>query len=144
MLKGLIYEFEHVFVNSDPFFFILTYVAIFIGAIVGPGMAMALYGGSLEDGEKAKPWMQPIINLSTRVNAKRGFDNSAWANSGLSNALKERLYFDKWYGRSIADALFAKDNKPYIQPLRGAGLLFFRFSAWCIRRTKEGLGKPCS
>ena len=60
MLKGLIYEFEHVFVNSDPFFFVLTYVAIFIGAIVGPGMAMALYGGSLEDGEKAKPWMQPI------------------------------------------------------------------------------------
>ena len=101
MLKGLIYEFEHVFVNSDPFFFVLTYVAIFIGAIVGPGMAMALYGGSLEDGEKAKPWMQPIINLSSRVNAKRGFDNSAWANSGLSNALKERLYFDKWYDTAM-------------------------------------------
>jgi len=101
LLKGLIYEFEHVFANSDAFFFVLTYVAIFIGAIVGPGLAMALYGGSLKDGEKAKPWMQPIINLSSRVNAKRGFDNSAWANSGLSNALKERLYFDKWYDAAM-------------------------------------------
>ena len=101
MLKGLIYEFEHVFVNPDAFFFVLTYVAIFIGAIVGPGLAMALYGGSLKDGEKAKPWMQPIINLSSRVNSKRGFDNTAWANSGLSNALKERLYFDKWYDAAM-------------------------------------------
>ena len=101
LLEGLIYEFEHVFANSDPIFFILTYVAIFIGAIVGPGLAMALYGGSLKEGEKAKPWMQPIINLSSRVNKKRGFDNSAWANSGLSDALRDRLYFDKWYDAAM-------------------------------------------
>ena len=101
MIEGLIYEFEHVFVNPDMFFFVLTYIAIFIGAVVGPGLAMALYGGALSDGEKAKPWMQPIINLSSRVNKKRGFDNSAWANSGLSNALKERLYFDKWYDAAM-------------------------------------------
>jgi len=100
-IDGLIYEFEHIFLNSDAFFFVLTYFVIFIGAIVGPGLAMALYGGSLKDGEKSKPWMQPIINLSSRVNAKRGFDNSAWANSGLSNALKERLYFDKWYDAAM-------------------------------------------
>ena len=98
---GMIYEFEHVFLNPDAFFFVLTYVAIFIGAIVGPGLAMALYGGSLKEGEKAKPWMQPIINLSSRVNKKRGFDNSAWANSGLSDALRERLYFDKWYDAAM-------------------------------------------
>ncbi|MED5291674.1 MAG: proton-conducting transporter membrane subunit, partial [Candidatus Thermoplasmatota archaeon] len=101
LIDGLIYEFEHIFLNSDAFFFVLTYFVIFIGAIVGPGLAMALYGGSLKDGEKAKAWMQPIINLSSRVNAKRGFDNSAWANSGLSNALKERLYFDKWYDAAM-------------------------------------------
>ena len=101
LIDGLIYEFEHIFLNSDAFFFVLTYFVIFIGAIVGPGLAMALYGGSLKDGEKAKPWMQPIINLSSRVNAKRGFDNSAWANSGLSDALKERLYFDKWYDTAM-------------------------------------------
>ena len=101
LIDGLIYEFEHIFLNSDAFFFVLTYFVIFIGAIVGPGLAMALYGGSLKDGEKAKPWMQPIINLSSRVNAKRGFDNSAWANSGLSDALKERLYFDKWYDAAM-------------------------------------------
>ena len=101
LIDGLIYEFEHIFLNSDAFFFVLTYFVIFIGAIVGPGLAMALYGGSLKDGEKAKAWMQPIINLSSRVNAKRGFDNSAWANSGLSNALKERLYFDKWYDTAM-------------------------------------------
>ena len=101
LIDGLIYEFEHIFLNSDAFFFVLTYVVIFIGAIVGPGLAMALYGGALKEGEKAKPWMQPIINLSSRVNAKRGFDNSAWANSGLSDALKERLYFDKWYDAAM-------------------------------------------
>ena len=100
-IDGMIYEFEHVFLNQDAFFFVLTYVAIFIGAIVGPGLAMALYGGSLKEGEKAKPWMQPIINLSSRVNKKRGFDNSAWANSGLSDALRERLYFDKWYDAAM-------------------------------------------
>ncbi|HII56144.1 MAG TPA: hypothetical protein HA266_01200 [Candidatus Poseidoniaceae archaeon] len=100
-IDGMIYEFEHVFLNPDAFFFVLTYVAIFIGAIVGPGLAMALYGGSLKEGEKAKPWMQPIINLSSRVNKKRGFDNSAWANSGLSDALRERLYFDKWYDAAM-------------------------------------------
>jgi NADH-quinone oxidoreductase subunit L len=101
LIDGLIYEFEHVFLNSDAFFFVLTYVAIFIGAIVGPGLAMALYGGALKEGEKAKGWMQPIINLSARVNEKRGFDNSAWAESGLSVALKERLYFDKWYDTAM-------------------------------------------
>ena len=101
LIDGLIYEFEHIFLNPDAFFFVLTYVVIFIGAIVGPGLAMALYGGALKEGEKAKPWMQPIINLSSRVNAKRGFDNSAWANSGLSDALKERLYFDKWYDAAM-------------------------------------------
>ncbi len=100
-IDGMIYEFEHVFLNPDAFFFVLTYVAIFIGAIVGPGLAMALYGGSLKEGEKAKPWMQPIINLSSRVNKKRGFDNSAWANSGLSDALRDRLYFDKWYDAAM-------------------------------------------
>ena len=101
LIDGLIYEFEHVFLNSDAYFFVLTYVAIFIGAIVGPGLAMALYGGALKEGEKAKGWMQPIINLSARVNEKRGFDNSAWADSGLSVALKERLYFDKWYDTAM-------------------------------------------
>ena len=101
LIDGLIYEFEHVFLNSDAFYFVLTYVAIFIGAIVGPGLAMALYGGALKDGEKAKGWMQPIINLSARVNEKRGFDNSAWADSSLSVALKERLYFDKWYDTAM-------------------------------------------
>ena len=101
LIDGLIYEFEHIFLNSDAFFFVLTYVVIFIGAIVGPGLAMALYGGALKEGEKAKGWMQPIINLSARVNEKRGFDNSAWADSGLSVALKERLYFDKWYDTAM-------------------------------------------
>ena len=101
LIDGLIYEFEHIFLNSDAFFFVLTYVVIFIGAIVGPGLAMALYGGALKEGEKAKGWMQPIINLSARVNQKRGFDNSAWAESGLSVALKERLYFDKWYDTAM-------------------------------------------
>jgi NADH:ubiquinone oxidoreductase subunit 5 (subunit L)/multisubunit Na+/H+ antiporter MnhA subunit len=60
-------------------------------------LAMALYGGSLDEGQKAKGWMQWLINLNSQVKTNFHFDNSAWANSSLSRALDNRLYFDAWY-----------------------------------------------
>ena len=55
-LEGFVYEMEHAFANDKAFFFVLTYVAILLGAIVGPGLALSLYGGKLDEGEKTLPW----------------------------------------------------------------------------------------
>jgi hypothetical protein len=60
-------------------------------------LAMALYGGSLDEGQKAKGWMQWLITLNSQIKTNFHFDNSAWANSSLSRALDNRLYFDAWY-----------------------------------------------
>ena len=98
---GIGYELEHVFMNHDMFLFILTYVAIGLSLILGPSLAMSLYGGSLDDGQKAKPWMQWAISLSAKVNSKSNFDNSAWANSSLSESLHKRLHFDDIYDAAM-------------------------------------------
>ena len=92
---------EHAFANHDSFFFILTYVAIAIGAVLGPGVALSLYGGNLAEGEKVKPWMKPIIRLNAWVYGRYHFDNQAIANSGLSKALENRLYFDHYYDMAM-------------------------------------------
>lgn len=62
---------------------------------------MALYGGSLDGGKKAKPWMQWAINLSAKVNKNSNFDNSKWANSSLSDSLHKRLHFDAIYDAAV-------------------------------------------
>lgn len=94
-------ELHHVFLNENPLLMILTYVAIGLSAILGPSFAMALYGGRLADGEKAKPWVQWVINLSSKVRRSSHFDNSAWAESGLAKALHQRLYFDAVYDAAM-------------------------------------------
>ena len=97
LFDGIAYEMNHAFANGDAFFFILTYIAIAIGAVLGPGIALSLYGGNLAEGEKVKPWMKPIIRLNAWVHGRYNFDNQAIANSGLSRALENRLYFDHYY-----------------------------------------------
>ncbi len=94
-------ELKHVFLNDDTFLFGLTYIAIGLSLIVGPSFAMALYGGSLDGDQKAKPWMQWAISLSARVNSKSKFDNSAWANSSLAVSLHKRLHFDDIYDAAM-------------------------------------------
>ncbi|MCH1422500.1 MAG: hypothetical protein L7U62_03285 [Candidatus Poseidoniaceae archaeon] len=111
LLEGIVYEMEHAFANSDAFFFILTYVAIFLGAVVGPGLAMALYGGKLADGEEAKPWMRPVIQLSSWVNKRFHFDNSAFAESSLATALEHRLYIDEYYDKAMVNIVAGFSNK---------------------------------
>ena len=111
LLEGILYEMDHAFANSDPFFFILTYIAIFMGAIIGPGLAMALYGGKLAEGEEAKPWMRPIIALSAWVNKRFHFDNTAIRESTLATALENRLYIDEYYDKAMINIVAGFSNK---------------------------------
>ena len=101
LFDGIVYEMNHAFANGDAFFFVLTYVAIAIGAVLGPGLALSLYGGNLAEGEKVKPWMKPIITLNAWVHGRYNFDNQAIANSGLSRALENRLYIDHYYDMAM-------------------------------------------
>ena len=95
--KGIMYELGHIFANHDLFLFGLTYVTIILSSIVGPMIAMALYGGQLDDGQRSKPWIQWVVTLSGKVKSRFGFDNKAFANSGLARSLEQRLHFDRWY-----------------------------------------------
>ena len=101
LIEGIVYEINHAFANSNTFFFILTYVAITFGAIVGPGLALSLYGGDLAEGEAVKPWMKPIIRLNAWAFDRFNFDNKSVAESSLSKALENRLYFDHYYDMAM-------------------------------------------
>ena len=101
LVDGIVYELGHAFANEVPYFFIITYIAIALGAVAGPGLALALYGGQLEEGESAKPWMMPVIRLNAWVKARFNFDNSAFANSTLAVALQNRLYIDHYYDMAM-------------------------------------------
>ena len=94
---GFVYEMEHVFANEKMFFFILTYVALFIGAVVGPGLALSLYGGKLDEGEEVLPWFGPVLALNQLVKGRYHWDNSSFGQSGFATALENRLYFDHYY-----------------------------------------------
>jgi len=111
LVDGIMYELGHAFANHDTFFFILTYVAIALGAILGPFMAMSLFGGKLEDGEECKPWFRPVIKLNNWVYDKYHWDNSGIANSGLAVALQNRLYIDKYYDLAMVKIVAGFSNK---------------------------------
>ena len=101
LFEGILYEMEHAFANHDAFFLVLSYVALFIGAIVGPGIALSLYGGALDEGESAKPWFAPVLALNTVVKGRYNWDNSSFAQSGFATALTNRLYFDHYYDMAM-------------------------------------------
>ena len=111
LIDGIMYELGHAFANHDTFFFILTYVAIALGAILGPFMAMSLFGGKLEDGEECKPWFRPVIKLNNWVYEKYHWDNSEIATSGLAVALQNRLYIDKYYDLAMVKIVAGFSNK---------------------------------
>ncbi len=108
---GFLYEMEHVFANEKVFFFILTYIALFIGAVVGPGLALSLYGGKLDDGEEAKPWFGPVLALNAAIKGRYHWDNSAFGKSGFATALENRLYFDHYYDMAMLKIVAAFSNK---------------------------------
>jgi NADH-quinone oxidoreductase subunit L len=101
LIDGIVYELGHAFANSDAYFFIITYIAIAMGAVLGPGLAMALYGGKLDEGETTQPWMKPVIGLNAWVKNRFNFDNSAFAESTLAVALQNRLYIDHYYDMAM-------------------------------------------
>jgi NADH-quinone oxidoreductase subunit L len=111
LLEGIGYEMEHAFANSDSFYFILTYVAIAIGAVLGPGIAMSLYGGNLAEGEQTKPWMKPVIRLNAWVYRRFNFNNSSIAESSLTRALEQRLYIDYYYDMAMLKIVAAFSKK---------------------------------
>ena len=101
LLGGILYELDHVFANEKTYFFVLTYVALFFGAIVGPGLALSLYGGKLDEGETYKPWFGPVLALNQAVKGRYHWDNSAFGKSGFATALENRLYFDHYYDMAM-------------------------------------------
>ena len=100
-IDGIGEEMRYVFLNEDSLLMVLTYVTIGLSLIVGPSLAMKLYGGNLDGDQKAKPWMQWAISLSARVNKNSNFDNTAWANSSLATSLHKRLHFDDVYDAAM-------------------------------------------
>ncbi len=99
----LIYEMKHAFLAMDKdgvidsTFLILTWATIGLSSLIGPIVAMSLYGGRLKEGENAIPTVSWLVKLSGIVRNRWQFDNSALANSGLAEALRRRLYFDDFY-----------------------------------------------
>jgi NADH:ubiquinone oxidoreductase subunit 5 (subunit L)/multisubunit Na+/H+ antiporter MnhA subunit len=101
LIDGILYEMGHAFANHDTFFFALSYVALFFGAIVGPGLALSLYGGKLDEGETAKPWFGPVLALNQAVKGRYHWDNASFSQSGFATALENRLYFDHYYDMAM-------------------------------------------
>jgi NADH-quinone oxidoreductase subunit L len=96
-IHNVLYEIEHAFLPSDTTIRLIGWTTILLSAIIGPAVAMALYGGRLEEGEEANPLIHWLVVLSGKCKDKYNFDNSAWADSPLADALRRRLYFDEWY-----------------------------------------------
>ncbi len=90
-------EMKHAFLPHETSFLILTWTTIGLSSLIGPIIAMSLYGGSLKEGEKAIPSVSWLVLLSAKVKSRWTFDNTVWAESGLANALRRRLYFDEIY-----------------------------------------------
>tara|TARA_Y100001980_G_C14556774_1_gene350189 strand:+ start:18657 stop:20885 length:2229 start_codon:yes stop_codon:yes gene_type:complete len=99
----LVYELKHAFlaVNDegviDSTFLLLTWTTIGLSSVIGPIIAMSLYGGALKEGEKAIPTISWIVKLSEVIKSRWQFNNKALAESGLAEALRRRLYFDDIY-----------------------------------------------
>jgi hypothetical protein len=64
-------------------------------------MALSLYGGALDEGEKAKPWFGPVLSLNVAIKSRYNWDNSSFAQSGFATALENRLYFDHYYDMAM-------------------------------------------
>ena len=99
----LVYEMKHAFLAMDKegvidsTFLILTWATIGLSSLIGPIIAMSLYGGNLKDGEKAIPTVSWLVKISGMVRNRWQFNNKSLAESGLAEALRRRLYFDDLY-----------------------------------------------
>ena len=110
-VEGLVYEMNHAFANNELFFLVLTYIAILLGAIVGPGLALSLYGGRLDEGEETMPWFGPVLAINQFVKGRYHWDNRSFAQSGFATALENRLYFDHYYDMAMLKIVAAFSTK---------------------------------
>ena len=87
---------------------------MFLSSIIGPLYALRIYGRPLPQDEYLPNSFRLVSPLLTN---RSHYDNSKWANSRLSDALRRRLYFDDVYdwavikfiaGGAVLAALFDK------------------------------------
>ena len=93
----LLGEMKHAFLPAETSFLLLTWMTIALSTVIGPGIAMALYGGRLRDGQQAHPAIAWLMTISVWARGRFHFDNSILAQSGLAEALRRRLYIDDAY-----------------------------------------------
>jgi NADH-quinone oxidoreductase subunit L len=119
---SLIHTIEHTFLPSNPFLLLVTWTTIALSLVLGPLIAMRVYGGTSDEPSRVSPLIAWVLPLSDRFGRS---DVTDLAESGLADALRRRLYFDEWY-----DALMLRVMVP-----------FAFFLAWVDKRGIDGVVK---
>jgi len=122
LLDSIIYKLEYAFLPEKINLRIIGWITIFLSFIVGPIFAARIHGGRLADGESSTPFVSWLVSLSSKFGNQ---DVSALAESELSVALQNRLYFDDLYEGALARTVIP----------------FSQFTAWFDRKVIDGLVK---
>jgi NADH-quinone oxidoreductase subunit L len=121
-LHGVLETLEHAFLPSDTNLRLVGWTTILLSLVIGPIYAARVHGGRLAEGEKSNPMVAWLVSLSDRFGTQ---DVSEIAESSLSEALQNRLYFDDLY-----ELVLAKTVIP-----------FAAFAAWFDKNVVDGLVK---
>ncbi len=122
LISSIIGELEHAFLPEKMNLRIIGWITIFLSFIVGPVFAARIHGGNLAKGETATPLVSWLVSLSSKFGSQ---DVTSLAESELSVALQNRLYFDDLY-----EGILAKTVIP-----------FSEFAAWFDRKVIDGMIK---
>ena len=122
LISSIIGELEHAFLPEKMNLRIIGWITIFLSFIVGPVFAARIHGGNLAKGESATPLVSWLVSLSSKFGSQ---DVTSLAESELSVALQNRLYFDDLY-----EGILAKTVIP-----------FSEFAAWFDRKVIDGMIK---
>ena len=122
LISSIIGELEHAFLPEKMNLRIIGWITIFLSFIVGPVFAARIHGGNLAKGESATPLVSWLVSLSSKFGSQ---DVTSLAESELSVALQNRLYFDDLY-----EGILAKTVIP-----------FSEFAAWFDRKVIDGMVK---
>jgi len=122
LLESILYKLEYAFLPEKINLRIVGWVTIFLSFIVGPVLAARIHGGKLADGESSTPFVSWLVSASSKFGKQ---DVSSLAESDLSVALQNRLYFDDLY-----EGVLARTVIPFSQ-----------FTAWFDRNVIDGLVK---
>ena len=121
-LHGVLETLEHAFLPSDTNLRLVGWTTILLSLVIGPIYAARVHGGRLAEGEKSNPMVAWLVSLSDRFGTQ---DVSEIAESSLTEALQNRLYFDDLY-----EWVLAKTAIP-----------FAAFAAWFDKNVVDGLVK---